>query len=240
MIPLLGPDDPLPPVARALSKPNGLVAAGADLRPSRLLAAYRSGIFPWYGAGEPILWWSPDPRMVLAVDDFKLRASLRKRIRRFQDDPNIRLALDENFEEVIHACAEPREGASGTWILPEMQAAYIALHHAGYAHSLELRRGGQLIGGLYGVAIGRMFFGESMFTRESDASKTALAALVHLCRMTQMPWIDCQQQTGHLASLGALPIRRERFLDGVRLLTEAAGPDWAALRKLDLLRSIGR
>ncbi len=240
MIPLLGADDPLPPAERALTRPNGLVAAGADLRPARLLAAYRSGIFPWYSAGEPILWWSPNPRMVLAVNDFKLRPSLRKRIRQFQDAPEVRLAVDEDFHAVIRACADPRAGASGTWILPEMQEAYLALHREGHAHSIELRRGTALIGGLYGVSIGRMFYGESMFTRESDASKTALAGLIHLCREARMPWIDCQQQTGHLASLGALPVGRDRFLTGVRTLTDQDGPDWAALRKLDLLRSIGR
>ncbi|KPF70368.1 leucyl/phenylalanyl-tRNA--protein transferase [beta proteobacterium AAP99] len=240
MIPLIGPDDPLPGASRALRRPNGLLAAGGDLRTDRLIAAYRNGIFPWYSAGDPILWWSPDPRMVLAVADFKLRASLRKRVRQFQEDSSVSLLLDTDFEAVIRACAEPRDGASGTWILPEMQAAYIALHRAGHAHSLELRRGSELIGGLYGVAIGRMFYGESMFTRESDASKTALAGLIQLCRDAEMPWIDCQQQTGHLASLGATPIPRAQFLSGLRELTPAPGPDWQALRSIDLLRRVGR
>ena len=240
MIPLIGPDDPLPDASRALQRPNGLLAAGGDLRTDRLIAAYRNGIFPWYSAGEPILWWSPNPRMVLAVADFKLRASLRKRIRQFQEDSSVSLLLDTDFEAVIRACAAPRDGASGTWILPEMQAAYIALHRAGHAHSLELRRGSELIGGLYGVAIGRMFYGESMFTRESDASKTALAGLIQLCRDAEMPWIDCQQQTGHLASLGASAIPRAQFLSGIRTLTRVPGPDWRALRSTDLLRRIER
>lgn len=214
MIPWLSETDPFPPPERALRDPDGLLAAGADLSPERLLAAYRLGIFPWYGPGEPILWWSPDPRMVLVPAEFKVSRSLAKRLRR--GDYEVR--VDSAFEQVMRTCAEPRPGQRGSWIVEAMVRAYCRLHALGHAHSVEAWRAGELVGGLYGVAIGRMFYGESMFTRASDASKVALA---HLCAQLAR-WdyglIDCQMETAHLASLGARPIARTEFLDRLRVL----------------------
>jgi leucyl/phenylalanyl-tRNA--protein transferase len=207
MIPWLGRAYLFPPLDRALAEPNGLLAAGGDLSPGRLLAAYSRGIFPWFSAGEPILWWSPDPRMVLYPSEVKVSRSLRKALQR--DDHEIR--VDTSFRSVIAACAEPRDGQAGTWISPAMMDAYEALHRLGYAHSVETWREGRLAGGLYGVAIGRAFFGESMFSRATDASKLAL---VHLARQLAR-WgyglIDCQMRTAHLASLGAREIPRSAF-----------------------------
>jgi leucyl/phenylalanyl-tRNA--protein transferase len=200
--------DPFPSVEKALRNPNGLLCAGADLSTERLLAAYRRGIFPWYSGDEPILWWSPDPRMVLFCDDLKVSRSLAKSIR----NKGFETRIDSDFSGVIEACAEPRKGESGTWISGEMQAAYVALHHAGHAHSFETWQGARLVGGLYGVAIGRVFFGESMFSRVTDASKVALVRLVEMLRARGFPMIDCQQRTPLLASLGARAIPRSRFL----------------------------
>jgi leucyl/phenylalanyl-tRNA--protein transferase len=211
---LLG-DTPFPPTVQALGPDSGapgLLAAGADLSPLRLLAAYRLGIFPWYGAGQPVLWWSTDPRMVLRVSDFKLSRSLRKVLQRFLRTPGCEIRFDHAFEAVIGACAgSPREGQSGTWILPEMVQAYTALHRLGHAHCVETWIDGELIGGLYGINLGRMFFGESMFSRQADGSKIALSALVAFCRAEGIGLIDCQQETSHLASLGARPIPRAAF-----------------------------
>jgi leucyl/phenylalanyl-tRNA---protein transferase len=208
VIPWLDGDDPFPPVHRALDEPNGLLAAGGELSVERLLDAYRHGIFPWYSDSQPVLWWSPDPRMVLVPSELDLARSLRKRLRK--DDYEVR--TDTCFSEVLLACAEPRDGQAGTWITDELAEAYIALHRAGYAHSVETWIEGVLAGGLYGVSIGRMFYGESMFTRASNASKIALAHLARQLERWQFPLIDCQMSTSHLASLGGREITRNDFL----------------------------
>ena len=200
--------DPFPPVDAALRDPNGLLCAGADLSVERLLTAYRGGIFPWYSGDEPILWWSPDPRMVLYCDELKVSRSLAKNFR----NKGFEIRIDSAFSRVIRACAEPRKGEPGTWLGKEMQAAYEALHRAGHAHSFETWLDDRLVGGLYGVAIGRAFFGESMFSRATDASKVALVALVEELRARGFPMIDCQQRTPLLASLGAREIPRRQFL----------------------------
>jgi leucyl/phenylalanyl-tRNA---protein transferase len=207
MISWLDRDDSFPPLDEALAAPNGLLCAGADLSPRRLVDAYRQGIFPWFSEGDPILWWSPDPRMVLFPEELKVSRSLRKTLasQRFE------IRVDTAFREVIEACAGPREGHSGTWIVPEMVAAYTALHELGFAHSVESWHDGELAGGLYGVALPRVFFGESMFTRETDASKVALVHLVEKLRREGYRVIDCQQATPHLASLGAREIPRRIF-----------------------------
>lgn len=208
MIPLLQHDISFPPVTQALHSPNGLLAAGGDLSASRLLEAYRHGIFPWFSEGEPILWWSPDPRMVLFPEEFKVSHSLGKTLHQGR----YMVRTDSAFEQVMRACAAPREGANGTWIHEEMIAAYCELHRLGYAHSVETWMDGKLAGGLYGIALGRMFYGESMFSRKTDASKIALA---HLCAQLER-WnfgmIDCQMNTPHLASLGAREIPRKEFI----------------------------
>ncbi len=208
MIPWLEAGDPFPPVERALEEPNGLLAAGADLAVPRLLEAYQMGIFPWYSDGQPVLWWSPDPRMVLFPSELKLSRSLRKRIAK--RDYEVR--ADTAFEAVVRACAEPRPGREGTWITENMVAAYTALHIAGHAHSVETWIGGELAGGLYGVALGRMFYGESMFTRAPDASKVALAHLVRQLGRRGCGMIDCQMKTAHLARFGARDIPRREFM----------------------------
>ena len=208
VIPWLAPDQPFPPVQRALREPNGLLAAGGDLSLHRLLDAYRRGIFPWYSEGEPVLWWSPDPRMILVPGEIAISRSLRKRIR----SGVYEIRADTCFSTVMRACAEPREGQDGTWITEDIVAAYSALHAAGIAHSLEAWRDGELVGGLYGVAIGRMFYGESMFARATDASKVALAHLARQLERWRFGMIDCQMQTAHLASLGARTIARRDFL----------------------------
>ena len=212
---LHAPDDPLPDTRQALppgSDAPGLLAAGGELTPKRLTEAYSHGVFPWYSAGQPVLWWSPDPRMVLLVDEFRLSRSLRKTVKRFAADPRCELRIDSAFRRVIGACASaPREGQDGTWIVPEMIEAYCAWHALGAAHSVETWIDGELVGGLYGVSLGRMFFGESMFARRTDASKIAFAALVCLCREHRIPMIDCQQHTGHLASMGARELGRADF-----------------------------
>jgi len=208
MIPWLPPDAVFPPLEKALAEPNGLLAAGGDLSPERLLAAYRRGIFPWYSAGEPILWWSPDPRMVLFPDELKISRSLAKTLR----NANYEIRLDANFADVTRACAgKPRNGQSGTWISREMQTAYGELHRLGYAHSVETWVDGKLAGGLYGVALGRAFYGESMFSAARDASKIALAHLCAHLKQRGFGIIDCQMETRHLASLGARPIPRRDF-----------------------------
>jgi len=197
-----------PPVETALAEPNGLLAMGGDLSVERLLDAYRHGIFPWFNPGEPILWWSPDPRMVLVPGEVRVTRSLAKRMR----NAGFEVRVDTAFAEVMRACAAPREGESGTWISPLMVAAYTRLHQAGYAHSVETWRDGQLVGGLYGVAIGRMFYGESMFSREPDASKVALVRLAQQLQRWGFGLIDCQMETPHLASLGACTMPRAAFI----------------------------
>ena len=196
-----------PAVETALAEPNGLLAMGGDLSAGRLLDAYRHGIFPWFNPGEPILWWSPDPRMVLVPGEIRVARSLAKRIR----NGGFETRVDTAFAEVMRACAAPRAGASGTWISPAMVAAYTRLFDAGYAHSVETWRDGKLVGGLYGVAIGRMFYGESMFSREPDASKVALVRLAQQLRRWEFGLIDCQMETPHLASLGARTLPRAAF-----------------------------
>ncbi|QBQ53607.1 leucyl/phenylalanyl-tRNA--protein transferase [Nitrosococcus wardiae] len=192
----------------ALSEPNGLLAVGGDLSPERLITAYRKGIFPWYNQGQPILWWSPDPRLVLFPEQLHISRSLRKRLRR----GTYRVTLDQDFPGVIQACASPRRDEEGTWITAEMESAYFRLHRIGIAHSVEAWEEDKLIGGLYGVSIGRIFFGESMFSQRPDASKVAL---VYLCRQLQQwgfPLLDCQIQSEHLQRLGAQTIPRDEFL----------------------------
>ena len=229
-MPLAWIDDhsPLPPTHLALgpdSEAPGLLAAGGSVTPQRLAQAYRRGIFPWYSPGEPPLWWAPDPRMVLPVAEFKLSPSLRKTLRRFLRDPACEIRIDSAFRPVMAACAAaPRDGQAGTWIAPEIIDAYSAWHAAGAAHSVETWVDGELVGGLYGVGLGRMFFGESMFSRRTDASKIALAALVAFCRAESIPLIDCQQRTGHLASLGAREIPREAFEAHLAQTVDARAP----------------
>ncbi|MCE9568821.1 MAG: leucyl/phenylalanyl-tRNA--protein transferase [Rhodocyclales bacterium] len=208
MIPWLPEECVFPPLEKALADPNGLLAAGGDLSPQRLIAAYRRGIFPWYSADEPILWWSPDPRMVLIPGEMKISRSLAKALR----NASYEVRLDTAFNDVARACAnKPREGQSGTWITGEMQEAYAELHRIGYAHSVETWIGGKLAGGLYGIAIGNAFYGESMFTDVRDASKIALAHLCAYLKQRGFGIIDCQMETRHLASLGARTIPRRDF-----------------------------
>ena len=207
MIPWLGCDDSFPPLRKALASPNGLLCAGADLSVARLVEAYRRGIFPWFSEGDPILWWSPDPRMVLFPEELKVSRSLRRIVAR----GTYEIRVDTAFRAVIEACAAPREGHSGTWIVSEMVEAYVALHAAGFAHSVESWKDDKLVGGLYGIELGHVFFGESMFTRAPDASKAALVALVERLRARDFRVVDCQQATAHLASLGAREIPRRRF-----------------------------
>ena len=214
VIPWLGPDDPFPPVSKALRSPNGLLCAGADLSPRRLVDAYRQGIFPWYSEGDPILWWSPDPRMVLFPSELNVSRSLRKTVARGAFE----VRVDSAFTQVMRECAAPRDGQAGTWILPEMVAAYTQLYAQGIAHSVEAWRDGELAGGLYGLHLGEAFFGESMFSRATDASKVALVALVARLAAAGCRVIDCQQATAHLASLGAREIPRKDF---VRLLQDS-------------------
>ncbi|MEW7978599.1 MAG: leucyl/phenylalanyl-tRNA--protein transferase [Candidatus Sedimenticola endophacoides] len=205
------PETPFPPLEEALDEPNGLLAVGGDLSPARLLNAYRHGIFPWFSQGQPILWWSPAPRMVLYPEHLRISRSLRK----FLNRGEVSVTLDHDFGAVIRACAAPRAGDPGTWITPPMQAAYQHLHTLGHAHSAEVWHQGALVGGLYGVAIGGIFFGESMFSRRSNASK---AALVSLCRFLSghgFAMIDCQLHTHHLQSLGAEEIPRARFAEAL-------------------------
>ena len=207
MIPWLGPADPFPALDTALVEPSGLLAAGADLSAQRLIDAYSHGVFPWFNPGDPILWWSPDPRMVLPPAELYVRRSLRKRLRQ----PGHEVRVDCAFREVITACSGPRGGQPGTWITPAMIEAYCTLHALGHAHSVETWIDGRLAGGLYGIALGRMFFGESMFTRVPDASKIAFVHLVRQLEQWGFGLIDCQMRTDHLASFGASEIPRTDF-----------------------------
>ena len=207
MIPWLRGTAPFPPVDMALASPNGLLCAGGDLSPQRILDAYAHGIFPWFSEGDPILWWSPDPRMVLFPEELRVSRSLRKAVTQGLYETR----FDTAFRDVIEACAAPRDGHAGTWIVPEMIEAYTALHERGFVHSVESWLDGELVGGLYGMALGKVFFGESMFTRAHDASKVALVKLVERLVAGGFRVIDCQQATSHLASLGAREIPRARF-----------------------------
>ncbi|MCZ2495274.1 leucyl/phenylalanyl-tRNA--protein transferase [Xylophilus sp. Kf1] len=215
-----GPADPAP----------GLLAAGGALGVDNLLRAYGSAIFPWFSEGQPILWWSPDPRMVLRTEDFRLHRSLRKTLQRFIGTPGCEVHIDRDFPAVIAACSgAARAGQDGTWILPAMVDAYTRLHAAGHAHSVETWIDGELAGGLYCVAIGGAVFGESMFARRTDASKIALAALVAFCRHHRIAAIDCQQNTRHLASMGAAETSRAAFVREVRRTAAAPSPNWKYL-----------
>jgi leucyl/phenylalanyl-tRNA--protein transferase len=235
MIPLLGSTDPFPPVHRALDEPNGLLAAGGGLSVARLLEAYASGIFPWFSEGDPVLWWCPDPRLVLATDAVHISRSLRRRLRR----GDYEVTFDRAFTDVLRACAHPRRHEAGTWLVPAMMRAYERLYDAGAAHSVEIWIGGELAGGLYGVALGRMFYGESMFTRITDASKIAIALLAAQLSRWQFPWIDCQMRTEHLVSLGAREVARVDFVRTVRELVQQS-PIPSPWRVDDDLRTIFR
>ncbi|GHB27667.1 leucyl/phenylalanyl-tRNA--protein transferase [Salinicola rhizosphaerae] len=209
MLPWLPPHQVMfPTVDHALDEPEGLLAAGGALTPTWLVEAYRRGIFPWYSEEQPILWWSPDPRMVLFPAEVRVRRSLAKRMRH----AGFEVTLDRDFDAVIAACAETRAGAEGTWISDEMNAAYRHLHRLGYAHSVETWREGKLVGGLYGISLGRIFFGESMFSHQPDTSKIALVHLARTLETHRFALIDCQMHTDHLASMGARDIARETFI----------------------------
>lgn len=219
-LPWLSDDDPLPPVEGALRRPNGLLAAGGGLSVRRLVDAYSRGCFPWFSEGEPVLWWSPDPRMVLVPAELHVPKSLARRMRR----GDVTVTSDLAFADVIAACAEPRDDQAGTWITDEMVAAYLALHAAGHAHSIEAWQDGLLVGGLYGVALGHAFFGESMFTRVPDASKIALVTLVAQLQRWGFGMIDCQMKTQHLARFGAREIPRATFLRQLDVLVAQDAP----------------
>lgn len=226
-LPWLAPeaDAPFPPVSRALARPNGLLAAGGGLEPERLLRAYRLGIFPWFSPGEPILWWSPDPRCVFPTTGMHVPRRLRPWLRRCAWT----LGADRDFEAVIDACAAPRGAGEGTWITPEMRAAYLTLHRLGHAHSIEVREDGKLVGGLYGVVQGRMYYAESMYSRRENASKLALLGLARALAGWGFPLIDAQVSSPHLHSLGAVLMPRASFLETAQSLASASFPSgsWA-------------
>ncbi|MFM6992853.1 MAG: leucyl/phenylalanyl-tRNA--protein transferase [Rhodoferax sp.] len=243
-IPQLAPGDAFPPVTAALgpgSAAPGLLAFGGNLSAGTLQSAYRQGIFPWFSGDQPILWWSPDPRMALAPADFKLHRSLRRVLTKFSEDPGCEIRIDSAFAKVIAACATsargtlrgaphdhdaPGQGLANTWIVPAMVDAYTVMHRAGLAHSVETWVRGELVGGLYCVAIGKAVFGESMFSHATDSSKIALSALVCFCRRQGIRLIDCQQNTGHLASLGAREMARADFIAHLARSTREAAPRW--------------
>jgi leucyl/phenylalanyl-tRNA--protein transferase len=208
-----------PDVSQALTEPDGLLAVGGDLTPARIVSAYRRGIFPWYSDNQPILWWSPDPRTVLYPHKLKISRSLLKTLRK----ETFTVTMDEAFRQVVAACAEPRPGSSGTWITAEMADAYLRLYQQGVAHSVESWSAGRLVGGLYGVALGSVFFGESMFSRATDASKVAFAHLVRQLRAWEFALIDCQVYSAHLASLGAETVARDEFVRQLRQLCVRPG-----------------
>ena len=244
MIPWLEANTPFPDVTQALRQVHGaagLLAAGGDLSAARLLDAYRHGIFPWYSEGQPILWWSTDPRMVLMTADFKIADSLKKTLKRVNQNPQWSLRFDTAFETVMRACAAPREDQAGTWINEDIVTAYCRLHQLGYAHCSEVWFNDELVGGAYGIAIGRMFYGESMFARRSDASKIALAHLVFFLREHGVTMIDCQQETGHLASLGAKPITRTDFVRHIEATVDLAPiAAWRAMPSAAFLQALAR
>ena len=227
-LPWLEPGDPFPDASQAWGEDQpapGLLAAGGELDVPTLQRAYSGGIFPWFSEGQPILWWSTDPRMVLFTAEFRLHRSLRKTLKHFTADPRCEIRIDTAFSRVIRACAtSPREGQSGTWIVPAMVRAYEAFHAAGRAHSVETWIDGELAGGLYCVNMGQAVFGESMFTRATDASKVCLAALVAFLQQRGSTLIDCQQETAHLASMGARPLRRDAFARKLRELIHSSRP----------------
>lgn len=224
-------DDPLPSpdlAWNAQSPAPGLLAAGHDLSVSRLVESYRNGIFPWFSADQPVLWWSPDPRMVLKISDFRFHRSLQLSLKRWQRQPGFSLSFDRDFGQVMRRCSSaPRPGQNGTWILEPMVSAYEALHRAGHAHSAEVWLDGELVAGLYFVALGHAVFGESMFTTVRDGSKMALAALVSVCRKFDITAIDCQQNTRHLASMGAREVPRADFLKWIEEAQRQTSIDWS-------------
>ncbi|MDY7575628.1 leucyl/phenylalanyl-tRNA--protein transferase [Actimicrobium sp. CCI2.3] len=242
-IPWLDHHDAFPDVEQALTETDGaagLLAAGADLSPQRLLEAYRQGIFPWFSEGQPILWWSTDPRMVLQTAHFVVSDSLKKTLRKVSRDSRWEVRFDCAFEQVMRACAAPRRDGPGTWISEEIVAGYCGLHRLGYAHSSEVWLDGELVGGAYGVSIGRMFYGESMFARVTDASKIALAYLVGFLKSHAVSMIDCQQETAHLASLGAAPIRRAAFIEHLRdAVTQPQIEHWAPVNVSSVVTRTG-
>jgi leucyl/phenylalanyl-tRNA--protein transferase len=213
-------NQPFPNPEQSLAEPNGLLAVGGDLSPKRLLNAYRNGIFPWYSSDQPILWWSPDPRMVLFPENLKISRSLRKVIKR----DHFRVTMDKAFRAVIQCCSEPRPQQSGTWITQELLSAYSKLYQLGYGHSVETWYQEELVGGLYGLAIGRVFFGESMFSRMNDASKVALVALTVQLSRWNFTLIDCQMHTEHLRRLGAADIPRRTFVELLKQYCPLASP----------------
>jgi leucyl/phenylalanyl-tRNA--protein transferase len=229
-LPWLAPGQDFPATSQVWGKSSpapGLLAAGGVLDVETIRRAYSQGIFPWFSGGEPILWWSPNPRMVLKVSEFRLHASFRKTLQIFRKIEDCEIRIDSAFEQVIQACStSPREGQSGTWIVPDMIAAYCRLHRAGYAHSVETWVKGRLTGGLYCVSLGKSVFGESMFSYSTDTSKIALAALVCFCRHHGIQQIDCQQNTRHLASLGAREIQRDLFMEQVAIGLTQTPPVW--------------
>ena len=226
----LEPGDDFPQIHHAWgegSSAPGLLCAGGDLSVDTLRRAYQAGIFPWFSPDQPILWWSPNPRMVLKPAEFRLHTSLKKRLKTFANSPQCEIRVDTSFEAVIQACADSgRPGQPGTWIVPSMVQAYVRLHQAGLAHSVETWVDGQLVGGLYFVAIGQAVFGESMFHRVTDASKIALAALIAMCRQFGVRQIDCQQNTRHLASFGATEMPRALFVKDVDIALTQVAPVW--------------
>lgn len=227
----LQPGQSFPPVDCAWDETTdvpGLLCAGADLSVATLIDAYSHCIFPWFSAGQPLLWWSPDPRMVLTVERFRVHPSFKKILRRFVRSPGCEIRVDSAFEAVMHHCADSKRlGQRGTWIVPEMIDAYARLHHAGLAHSVETWIDGELCGGLYFVALGQAVFGESMFHRAPNTSKLALAALVAMCRQFGVNHIDCQQNTRHLASLGASEMPRDEFATHTRASVHRVSPHWS-------------
>jgi len=221
MIAVLGAAHAFPPVAQALREPDGLLAAGGDLSPGRLLAAYRNAVFPWFSPGDPILWWSPSQRMVLAPGQVRVTRSLAKAMR----NRRYRITIDTAFEQVMRACAAPRDGQNGTWITDEMVAAYAELHRMGHAHSYEFWLDDRLAGGLYGVAVGRMFYGESMFHRATDASKICFVTMAQHLHRHGFGMVDCQMFTPHLESLGAQLISRDDFIARLNIYLGQPQPD---------------
>jgi leucyl/phenylalanyl-tRNA--protein transferase len=241
MIPWLAPDTPFPDISEALSEQDGapgLLAAGADLSAERLLDAYRRGIFPWFSGDQPILWWSTDPRMVLLTENFTVSHSLTKTLKKVHKsmahNGPWQVRFDTAFDQVIRACAAPRAASAGTWISEQIINGYSELHQQGYAHSAEVWLDDKLVGGAYGVCIGRMFYGESMFARVTDASKIALAYLVHFLKSQQVSMIDCQQETAHLASLGAKPVTRQTFISHMEVaIAQPAISAWQPIPLFD-------
>ncbi len=230
MIPWVDPGQALPAPDTALIEPNGLLAAGRDLSAQRLVEAYAQGIFPWFSEGQPVLWWSPNPRMVLHLNELRVTHSLAKKMRSLGRSGQWEVRMNTAFVEVMSQCALPRPDQDGTWISEVIIEAYTALHRAGLAHSVEVWEGSELIGGLYGVALGKMFYGESMFTRRADASKVALVVWARKLQELGFEIIDCQQNTGHLASFGAREIERATFLRDLHRLSQLPGPDWSSVR----------